>query len=84
MVESPEAKFLTFVTPSGLEPFLDEVSQPAKTSTLPPPPLGPPDMERFDAAAANEILEQNPRVAEECLVLELASLHSSEQPTYVI
>jgi len=50
VVESAVAKFLTFVVPARLEPFIEELGQPAGTSSLPDPPLSL-DVARFEAAA---------------------------------
>lgn len=53
VVESPEAKFLTIVTPPGkFERFMDELSEPAKFPGLPPPMTEPPDIAGIEAAAA--------------------------------
>jgi quercetin dioxygenase-like cupin family protein len=52
VVESSQAKFLTFVTPAALEAFLDELSVPAAARRLPGPLAEPLDVERFAAAAA--------------------------------
>ena len=42
------ARFLAIVTPGGLhEKYLSESGQPAESETLPPPPEGPPDLERL-------------------------------------
>ena len=44
------ARFLGIVTPGGLhEKLLSSLGEPAKTETLPAPPEGPPDAERFVA-----------------------------------
>jgi mannose-6-phosphate isomerase-like protein (cupin superfamily)/catechol 2,3-dioxygenase-like lactoylglutathione lyase family enzyme len=44
------ARFLGIVTPGGLhEKLLSSLGEPAKTETLPEPPEGPPDAERFAA-----------------------------------
>jgi quercetin dioxygenase-like cupin family protein len=51
VVESPVARFLTFITPPALEAFLDELSAPATARSLPPSPTGV-DVERFGEAAA--------------------------------
>lgn len=50
VVETPVARFLTFVSPPALEAFLDELSEPATAHSLPPAP-GKVDIRRFDAAA---------------------------------
>jgi mannose-6-phosphate isomerase-like protein (cupin superfamily)/predicted enzyme related to lactoylglutathione lyase len=42
------ARFMGIVTPGGLhEKLLSGLGEPAKTGTLPPPPEGPPDVERL-------------------------------------
>ncbi len=42
------ARFLAIVTPGGLhEKLLSELGEPAEVETLPPPPEGPPDVERI-------------------------------------
>ena len=42
------ARFMGIVTPGGLhEKLLSGLGEPAKTETLPPPPEGPPDVERL-------------------------------------
>ena len=42
------ARFLGIVTPGGLhEKLLSDLGEPAKAETLPPPPEGPPDVERI-------------------------------------
>ena len=51
VVESPQARFLALVNPAmPFEAFVDELSVPAGSLTLPPP--SPPDFERINAAAA--------------------------------
>ena len=52
VVETKLAKFLTFVAPAALAPFIDELSVPARARTLPPPPTAPPDVAVFAAVAA--------------------------------
>ncbi len=49
-VDSPTAKFLLVVTPAAIAPFFEELSEPAKTRTL-PPPSGPVDAARFEKVA---------------------------------
>jgi hypothetical protein len=51
-VDSPQARFLTVISPAGLEAFFDEVGEPAQAATLPPPLAGPTDVERIAAVAA--------------------------------
>lgn len=51
-VGTANARFLAIVTPGGLhEKLLGEIGEPAKEATLPPPPEGPPDVERMVATA---------------------------------
>lgn len=52
VIESPEARFLTLISPAGLEGFFEELSEPAAQVALPPRHEGPPDIERFDNIAA--------------------------------
>lgn len=53
VVESQHAKFLTFINPARpFEDFVEELSEPAKSRTIPSPPAGPPDVARIEAAAA--------------------------------
>ncbi len=51
VIESDEAKFLALASPSGLEPFVDELGKPAKALTLPPPSMSMPSPEQIEAAA---------------------------------
>ncbi len=50
-VNSPVAKFLALITPSGLESFFEELSEPAKARTLPSAHVKPASMERLLAVA---------------------------------
>jgi len=50
-VESPTAKFLTFITPPGLEGYFEDLGEPALTRTLPPDSLALPDDARIQAVA---------------------------------
>jgi hypothetical protein len=52
VVETNLAKFLTFVAPAALAPFIDDLSVPAQARTLPPPPTAPLDVAVFAAVAA--------------------------------
>lgn len=52
VVESPEARFLVFITPAGEEAFFEELGEPAKARALPPSLEGPPDVERIETVAA--------------------------------
>jgi quercetin dioxygenase-like cupin family protein len=52
LVTSDEARFLLVVEPAGFEGFVRAVGEPAKELVIPPPPDGPPDMEKMTALAA--------------------------------
>ena len=55
------ARFLAIVTPGGLqEKYLSESGQPAESETLPPPPEGPPDLERLRQIARQYHTEMLP------------------------
>ena len=55
------ARFLAIVTPGGLhEKYLSESGQPAESETLPPPPEGPPDVERLRQIARRYHTEMLP------------------------
>ena len=56
-VTSDQARFLLVVEPAGFEGFIRAVGEPAKTLTIPPPPEGPPDMEKLIAIAAEHGVE---------------------------
>ncbi len=45
-------RMLFILTPGGFEDLVTGMSEPAGSRTLPPPPEGPPDMERIAAVAA--------------------------------
>ncbi len=49
-VESDRARFLAFSTTGGLDRFFFATGEPAPTLTMPPPPDGPPDIDRLLAA----------------------------------
>jgi mannose-6-phosphate isomerase-like protein (cupin superfamily) len=51
-VNSTTAKFLTFITPPGLEGYFEELGQEATTRTLPPAGLAVPDEATIEAVAA--------------------------------
>lgn len=51
-VVSPQARILTIITPAGLRKFFEEVGEAATTRGLPPPPEGPPDVQRLTEIAA--------------------------------
>jgi quercetin dioxygenase-like cupin family protein len=44
-------RMLFICTPGGFEELVRDMSEPAASRTLPPPPEGPPDMERIAAVA---------------------------------
>jgi quercetin dioxygenase-like cupin family protein len=48
-IDSDEATVLNLITPGGFESFFKELSVPAQSLTLPPPPSDPPDMARLTA-----------------------------------
>lgn len=50
-VDSPMAKFLTFITPPGLEGYFEELGQVATARTLPPPGLVLPSDAQINAVA---------------------------------
>jgi quercetin dioxygenase-like cupin family protein len=52
VVTSATARFLTLHIPAGFEQFAAEVGQPAQALTLPPEPLGPPDLAALAQVAA--------------------------------
>ena len=56
-VSSDEARFLLVVEPAGFESFLLELSEPARSLTLPPASVEPPALEAMMAAAAEYGLE---------------------------
>ena len=56
-VTSELARFLLVTEPAGFEEFMRLLAQPAQALTVPPPPDGPPDMERLVAAAAEYGIE---------------------------
>jgi len=49
-VEGESAKWLTLLTPAGLEGYFTELSEPARALELPPPADGPPDVAAMIAA----------------------------------
>jgi mannose-6-phosphate isomerase-like protein (cupin superfamily) len=52
-VESETAKFLTFITPPGLEGYFEDLGEPALTRTLPPASRPVPDDARIHEVATN-------------------------------
>ncbi|CAN5586170.1 MAG: quercetin 2,3-dioxygenase [Chloroflexia bacterium] len=50
-IETEQATALVFFTPSGFEDFFKEMSEPAESLTVPPAPLGPPNIARLVATA---------------------------------
>ena len=44
-------KVVVLLSPSGLEKYFQELSRPAESLTLPPPPSSPPDVEHMIAVA---------------------------------
>jgi quercetin dioxygenase-like cupin family protein len=56
-VKSDEAHFLLLTQPAGFEAFMRAFGQEATSRTLPPPPSGPPDIERLAALAAEHGIE---------------------------
>jgi mannose-6-phosphate isomerase-like protein (cupin superfamily) len=53
-------KVAVMYSPAGIEKFFAEVAEPAATRTVPPPPEGPPDLERLVAVAKKYKLEIQP------------------------
>jgi hypothetical protein len=51
MVESAEARFLVGVEPAGFENFMRALAEPARSRTIPPATLPPPDPERLRLVA---------------------------------
>jgi mannose-6-phosphate isomerase-like protein (cupin superfamily) len=51
VIESEDARFLALASPSGLEPFVNELGKPAKALTLPPPSESMPSPQQIEAAA---------------------------------
>lgn len=48
-LKTPTARALFLITPAGIEEAFKQVGEPAQGLTLPPPPDGPPDVERIMA-----------------------------------
>lgn len=51
------ARALIIISPAGLEGYFEEGGTPAKRNDLPPPPKGPPDLERLVAMARKYNIE---------------------------
>jgi quercetin dioxygenase-like cupin family protein len=51
------ARFLLVTEPAGFESFMRIGAEPATALTLPPPPVGPPDVERLSALATQYGIE---------------------------
>lgn len=51
-IDSDEATALNLITPGGFEGYFKEMSAPAQSLTLPPPPSGPPDIAKLVAVSA--------------------------------
>jgi quercetin dioxygenase-like cupin family protein len=47
MVKTEQVRALVLIAPAGLEEAFKQVSESAKSATLPPPPEEPPDMEQM-------------------------------------
>ncbi len=50
-VDSPTARLVGLAVPGGFDRFVLATGRPAEAATLPPPPDGPPDLDRLVAAA---------------------------------
>ncbi len=48
-LKTEQVKALITITPADLEHFFKQLSEPAPSATLPPPPEEPPDYERVTA-----------------------------------
>lgn len=46
-VDSPRAHAFNLISPAGFEHFFADMGQPAAAPVMPPPPDGPPDVERM-------------------------------------
>jgi quercetin dioxygenase-like cupin family protein len=57
VVTSDQSRFLLVAEPGGFEKFMRELSEPALTRTPPPPPSGPPDMQKILETAARYGIE---------------------------
>jgi quercetin dioxygenase-like cupin family protein len=52
-----ESRLLVVYAPGGLDEFFGEVAEPAERRAVPPPPEGPPDFEKLQAAGAKHGLK---------------------------
>ena len=52
-----ESRVLVTYSPGGIERFFTEAGEPARSPGLPPPPDGPPDIERLASIAARYGME---------------------------
>ena len=50
--KTPEIRTLVLITPAGLEEAFKQLSEPAQSPTLPPPPQEPPDAEQMQQVLA--------------------------------
>jgi hypothetical protein len=47
VAESGTARLIQLNVPAGLEHFFEEMGEPTEEKSLPPPPAGPPDIEKL-------------------------------------
>ena len=52
VAKTPEIRTLILITPAGLEEAFKQLSEPAQSPTLPPPPQEPPDTEQVQQVLA--------------------------------
>ena len=52
-----DARILVIYTPGGIDRFFEEAGERAMTRVVPPPPEGPPDIERLSAIASRYGME---------------------------
>ncbi len=57
VVSSEQARFLLVAEPAGFEGFMRSVGERAESLTIPPAPMGPPDVERLTALAGEYGIE---------------------------
>lgn len=55
-----EVRVLVIYAPGGIDKFFEEAGEPAPTRTVPPPPAGPPDIERLVGIAARYGMQIQP------------------------